>query len=48
MIAVGVIGEYIGRIYDQTKGRPVFIASEVSDNKVGELAEVGQASWLKR
>ena len=30
LIAIGIVGEYIGRIYDQTKGRPVFIAREMS------------------
>jgi dolichol-phosphate mannosyltransferase len=30
LIAVGILGEYIGRIYDQTKGRPVFIIREKS------------------
>ncbi len=28
LVALGVLGEYIGRIYDQTKGRPVFIVRE--------------------
>ncbi len=30
LIAIGILGEYIGRIYDQTKGRPVFIVREMS------------------
>lgn len=30
LIAVGVLGEYICRIYDQTKGRPVFIVDDTS------------------
>ena len=30
LIAVGVLGEYICRIYDQTKGRPVFIVNDTS------------------
>ncbi len=28
LIGIGVLGEYIGRIYDQTKGRPDFIVRE--------------------
>ena len=28
LIAIGVLGEYVGRIYEQTKGRPTFIVSE--------------------
>jgi len=30
LIAIGILGEYVGRIYDQTKGRPVFIIREMS------------------
>ncbi|MFQ5801319.1 MAG: glycosyltransferase family 2 protein [Candidatus Methylomirabilales bacterium] len=32
LIAIGILGEYIGRIYDQTKGRPTFIVRETSDS----------------
>jgi polyisoprenyl-phosphate glycosyltransferase len=28
LITVGIIGEYIGRIYDQTRGRPRYVAEE--------------------
>ena len=31
LIAIGILGEYIGRIFDQTKGRPPFIVRETSD-----------------
>lgn len=30
LIAIGILGEYVGRIYDQTKGRPAFIVREES------------------
>lgn len=30
LVAIGILGEYIGRIYDQAKGRPVFIIREMS------------------
>ena len=30
LIAIGVLGEYIGRIYEQSKGRPAFIVSETA------------------
>lgn len=31
LIAIGILGEYIGRIYDQIKGRPVFVVRESSE-----------------
>ncbi|MBI4355014.1 MAG: glycosyltransferase family 2 protein [Candidatus Omnitrophica bacterium] len=31
LIAIGILGEYIARIYDQTKARPAFIIREASD-----------------
>ena len=48
LIAIGVLGEYIGRIYDQTKGRPSFIVRETSDTTVAEPSASGQVPWSKR
>jgi hypothetical protein len=28
MIALGVLGEYIGRMYQEVKGRPVYLISD--------------------
>ena len=30
LIAIGVLSEYVGRVFEQTKGRPQFIVREAS------------------
>jgi dolichol-phosphate mannosyltransferase len=35
--AVGIVGEYVGRIYEQVKGRPIYLLKDASPELVAEL-----------
>jgi hypothetical protein len=35
LIAIGLLSEYVGRVYEQVRGRPTFIVGEHSELKVG-------------
>ncbi len=43
MISLGIIGHYLARIYEEVKGRPKFIISEVTNNVQGEAI----GAWKK-
>lgn len=43
MISLGVIGNYIARIYEEVKGRPRYIISNVTDN----MPEQVKGAWKK-
>ena len=43
MLSLGIIGHYIARIYEEVKGRPKFIISEVTENVKGEAV----GAWKK-
>jgi polyisoprenyl-phosphate glycosyltransferase len=47
LLAIGLLGEYIGRIYDEVKARPVAVIAETMNGPGGECApSVRQAAGL--
>ena len=43
MLSLGIIGHYIARIYEEVKGRPKYIISEVTENVQGDVI----GTWKK-
>ncbi len=43
MLSLGIIGHYIARIYEEVKGRPKYIISDVTDNVKGDAV----GTWKK-
>ena len=36
LVAVGIVGEYVGRLYHEVKGRPKYVLDTVTSSKVSE------------
>ena len=43
MLSMGIIGHYIARVYEEVKGRPKYIISQVTDNVAGNVT----GSWKR-
>ncbi|MDQ6607690.1 MAG: glycosyltransferase family 2 protein [Actinomycetota bacterium] len=39
LISIGIIGEYVGRIYDEVKGRPLYLVRATRNFTEGEIAD---------
>jgi dolichol-phosphate mannosyltransferase len=41
LLSVGLLGEYVGRVYDEVRGRPVSLISEVHRAEVTLATQLG-------
>jgi hypothetical protein len=39
MVQLGIIGLYVGYVFDQTKNRPIFIIREIFQKQISDLEE---------
>jgi hypothetical protein len=48
MFCLGIMGEYIGRIYTQSKQRPLFVIRAIEQSELGALATGQQRDLSSR
>jgi polyisoprenyl-phosphate glycosyltransferase len=39
LVSIGILGEYIGRIYEEVKGRPLYTIAEIGRSEVGQSTD---------
>jgi glycosyltransferase involved in cell wall biosynthesis len=42
LLSIGILGEYIGRIFDEVKGRPIYLLGQQRGRASGEMAAAGE------
>lgn len=47
LLSLGIIGEYLGRMFDETKGRPLYLVQATHQSALGEKVEHGQPDVLR-
>jgi dolichol-phosphate mannosyltransferase len=45
LLCLGILGEYLGRVYEEVKGRPIFTLKEIAGVAVPPRSNVNQSTW---
>ena len=45
LLCLGILGEYLGRVYEEVKGRPIFTLKEAAGITVAPGSNISQPGW---
>ena len=45
LLCLGILGEYLGRVYEEVKGRPIFTLKEVGGITSAPSSNINQPTW---